>query len=87
MFSIFIDCPPDRTDLLIADLWEAGVAGIVESPNGLRAFFEDDADRAAARGTRNGDDGVGDHERLTLSDRQDRCLLASNCTTWLTRHC
>jgi ribosomal protein L11 methyltransferase len=46
MFSIFIDCPPDRTDLLIADLWEAGVAGIVESPNGLRAFFEDDADRA-----------------------------------------
>ena len=45
MFSIFIDCSQERTDLLIAELWEAGVAGIVESPHGLRAFFEDDADR------------------------------------------
>ena len=47
MFSLFIDCPQDTQDLLIAELWEAGVAGIVETPSGLRAFFEDDADREA----------------------------------------
>jgi len=47
MFSLLIDCPYDQADLLIADLWEAGVAGIVESPQGMRAFFEDDADRTA----------------------------------------
>lgn len=45
MFSLEIDCPPDRSDLLIAELWECGVAGIVELDGGrLRAFFEDSAD-------------------------------------------
>jgi ribosomal protein L11 methyltransferase len=44
MFSLVID---SLSDLLIAELWEAGTAGIVELPSGLRAFFEDDSDRAA----------------------------------------
>ncbi len=44
MFSLLIDCTHDTRDLLIAELWEAGVAGIVETATGLRAFFEDDAD-------------------------------------------
>jgi ribosomal protein L11 methyltransferase len=29
--------------MLIADLWEAGCTGIIELPDGLRAFFDDDA--------------------------------------------
>src|SRR5438270_739079 len=34
---------PDERDLLIAELWEHGSAGIVElSPRRLRAFFEGD---------------------------------------------
>jgi ribosomal protein L11 methyltransferase len=46
MFSLEIDCAPDRLDLLIADLWEQGCAGITEIDGGrLRAFFEDAADR------------------------------------------
>jgi len=48
MFSLEIDCSADNRDLLIADLWEQGSAGIVElNPSTVRAFFEDDADRAA----------------------------------------
>src|SRR5690349_21597906 len=40
--------PPDEKDLLIAELWEQGSAGMVElSQSRLRAFFEDDADRRA----------------------------------------
>jgi ribosomal protein L11 methyltransferase len=51
MFSIEIKCPPDRNDLLVAELWAEGSAGIVElEGGGLRAFFEDDADRAALAG-------------------------------------
>ena len=43
MFSLEIDFDPDDRDLLIAELWEHGSAGIVElSPNRLRAFFEGD---------------------------------------------
>src|SRR3954468_881377 len=46
MFSLEIDFDPDERDLLIAELWEHGSAGIVElSPSRLRAFFE--ADRTA----------------------------------------
>jgi ribosomal protein L11 methyltransferase len=46
MFSIEIDCPPDQNDMLIAELWAEGSAGIVElEGGGLRAFFEDDIDR------------------------------------------
>jgi ribosomal protein L11 methyltransferase len=46
MFSLEISCPPERLDLLIADLWEQGCAGISELDGGLvRAFFEDGAER------------------------------------------
>lgn len=46
MFSIEIDCAPEQNDMLVADLWEAGAAGIVELEGGrMRAFFEDDAVR------------------------------------------
>ena len=48
MFSIEIDCPPEQNEMLVAELWAAGSAGIVElEGGGLRAFFEDDADRGA----------------------------------------
>jgi ribosomal protein L11 methyltransferase len=47
MFALVLECTHEARDLLIADLWEAGVAGITETPEGLRAFFEDEADRAA----------------------------------------
>jgi ribosomal protein L11 methyltransferase len=47
MFSIEIECPPEQNDQLVAVLWEEGCAGIVELQAGLRAFFEDGADRAA----------------------------------------
>jgi len=48
MFSLEIECAPERQDLLIAELWEQGSAGIAESNHTrLRAFFEDGADRQA----------------------------------------
>jgi len=48
MFSIEIACPPEHSDTLVAELWAEGSAGIVElADGGLRAFFEDDADRDA----------------------------------------
>jgi ribosomal protein L11 methyltransferase len=51
MFSIEIDCPPEQNDLLIAELWAEGSAGIVElDGGGLRAFFEAGADRGALAG-------------------------------------
>ena len=41
MFSLEIEFDPDDRDILIAELWEQGSAGIVElSPRRLRAFFE-----------------------------------------------
>lgn len=47
MFSLEIECDPSDRDLLIAELWERGSAGIVElSPARVRAFFEDEADRS-----------------------------------------
>jgi ribosomal protein L11 methyltransferase len=46
MFSLEIECDPDDRDLLIAELWDHGSAGIVElSIGSVRAFFEDTADR------------------------------------------
>ena len=46
MFSLEIECDPDDRDMLIAELWEQGSAGIVElNPRRVRAFFEDTADR------------------------------------------
>ena len=48
MFSLEIDFDPDDRDLLVAELWEQGSAGIVElTDRSVRAFFEDTADRAA----------------------------------------
>jgi ribosomal protein L11 methyltransferase len=47
MFSLEIDCDPEDRDLLIAELWEQGSAGMVElASDRVRAFFEDGADRA-----------------------------------------
>jgi ribosomal protein L11 methyltransferase len=46
MFSLEIPCLPERLDLLIADLWEQGCAGISELDGAaVRAFFEDGAKR------------------------------------------
>lgn len=48
MFSLEIECDPEDRDLLIAELWEQGSEGIVElSPDSVRAFFNDTADRRA----------------------------------------
>ena len=48
MFSLEIDCDPEDRDLLIAELWEQGSAGIVElNAQMVRSFFEDDVNRAA----------------------------------------
>src|SRR5689334_5178612 len=48
MFSLELQCEPADRDLLIAELWEQGSAGIVElDDRRLRAFFEDGADREA----------------------------------------
>ena len=48
MFSLEIECDPEDRDLLIAELWEQGSAGIAElDERRLRAFFEDSADRGA----------------------------------------
>lgn len=50
MFSLEIDCDPEDRDLLIAELWELGSAGIVEIDAwSVRAFFQDAADRARLR--------------------------------------
>ena len=44
MFSLLLLCAPALEDELTAELWEAGTAGIVEEPGGLRAFFDDGFD-------------------------------------------
>jgi ribosomal protein L11 methyltransferase len=50
MFSLEIEFHPDDRDLLIAELWESGCAGIVElSPAKARAFFEGDRKALLAR--------------------------------------
>ena len=47
MFSLEIDCDPEDRDMLIAELWEQGSAGMVElNPQTVRSFFEDDVNRA-----------------------------------------
>jgi ribosomal protein L11 methyltransferase len=46
MFSLDILCAQETKDVMVAELWEEGSAGIVElSETRLRAFFEDDARR------------------------------------------
>ena len=39
MFSLLLHPPPDREDILIADLQECGTAGVAEEAGGVRAFF------------------------------------------------
>ena len=47
MFSLEMECEPAGRDLLIAELWGHGCAGISElDDRRLRVFFEDSADRA-----------------------------------------
>ena len=43
MFSLLLACSPAAEDELSAELYDAGTAGIIEEPGGLRAFFADDA--------------------------------------------
>lgn len=46
MFSLEIECDPDDRDLLVAELWERGSAGMVElDARHVRAFFEETSDR------------------------------------------
>lgn len=46
MFSLEIECDPEDRDLLVAELWEQGSAGLVElSSSRVRAFFEDSVGR------------------------------------------
>ncbi|HWC95311.1 MAG TPA: 50S ribosomal protein L11 methyltransferase [Candidatus Sulfopaludibacter sp.] len=46
MFSLEIECDPDDRELLVAELWEQGSAGMAElTPSRVRAFFEDTVDR------------------------------------------
>ena len=48
MFSLEIECDADDCDLLIAELWEQGSAGVVElDARRVRAFFDDGARRDA----------------------------------------
>ncbi len=48
MFSLEIACDPEYLDLLIAELWEQGCAGISELNNGrVQVFFDDTAERDA----------------------------------------
>jgi ribosomal protein L11 methyltransferase len=50
MFSLEIECDPEDRDLLIAELWEQGSAGIAElSPARVRAFFDGDRKALLAR--------------------------------------
>jgi ribosomal protein L11 methyltransferase len=54
MFSLELESDGDAKDILIAELWEHGSTGIMETdlPGGrclLRAFFEDDADADSLR--------------------------------------
>jgi ribosomal protein L11 methyltransferase len=47
MYSLEIDCDPEDRELLIAELWEQGSAGMAElSASRVRAFFDDEVDRA-----------------------------------------
>ncbi|HTM14428.1 MAG TPA: hypothetical protein VL127_16015, partial [Bryobacteraceae bacterium] len=47
MYYLRLEAEPERVDTLLAELWEAGTAGVVEGDGFVEAFFEDFA--AAAR--------------------------------------
>jgi ribosomal protein L11 methyltransferase len=67
MFSLEIEFDPEDRDLLSAELWEHGSAGIVElSPRKLRAFF--DADRKAL---------IARYPGSTLREEEDRDWVQS----------
>jgi ribosomal protein L11 methyltransferase len=42
MFVLELQCTDAERDILIAELWERGSTGIVETPHSLRSFFNDD---------------------------------------------
>ncbi len=45
MWSIFIPANAARMEALSTELWEMGTSGIVEEPNGLRAYFDESIKR------------------------------------------
>jgi ribosomal protein L11 methyltransferase len=47
LISLLIECPPEQRDRLIAELWEAGTLGVIETESFVEAFF-DDASAATA---------------------------------------
>jgi SAM-dependent methyltransferase len=47
VWSVFIPTNNSNADSISAHLWEIGTAGLIEEPNGLRAFFDDSADPTA----------------------------------------
>lgn len=67
MFSLEIEFDPEDRDLLSAELWEHGSAGIVElSPRKLRAFFDGDRKALLAR-----------YPGSTLREEEDRDWVQS----------
>jgi ribosomal protein L11 methyltransferase len=74
MFSLEIQCPAERLDLLIADLWEQGCAGISELEGGrVRAFFEDAADGDRLRERYPGAIARREEERDWVQSARDLC--------------
>ncbi|HEY1240582.1 MAG TPA: 50S ribosomal protein L11 methyltransferase [Bryobacteraceae bacterium] len=72
MFSLEIECPSDERDLLIAELWELGSAGIVElDEERVRAFFEDGADRAMILGRYPGSTARSEERRDWVQEARD----------------
>src|SRR5690242_2641224 len=72
MFSLEIECDPEDRDLLIAELWEDGSAGIVElAPHRVRAFFEDAANRGRLLGRYPGADVRIEEQRDWVQSARD----------------
>jgi ribosomal protein L11 methyltransferase len=47
LFSLLLRVPEQDHDLVIAELWERGTAGVVQQDGALEAFFDDAADSTA----------------------------------------
>ena len=47
MYCVRLEEEPERVDMLLAELWEAGTAGVVEGDGFVEAFFEDFAAAAS----------------------------------------
>ena len=72
MFSLEIECAAQERDLLIAELWEQGSAGIVELDDcRVRAFFEDAADREALLGRYPGATSRNEEQRDWVQSARD----------------